>query len=73
VAIAAFEVGAGCGRFAIVWLINLWALALGSSAHHSRSSRRTYEDDDHTASIAIPRHPKPSRGRPWVRYGSGCA
>ena len=29
VAIAAFEVGAGCGRFAIVWLINLWGMALG--------------------------------------------
>jgi len=29
VAIAAFEVGAECGRFAIVWLINLWVLALG--------------------------------------------
>jgi hypothetical protein len=29
VAIAAFEVGAGCGRFATVWLINLWGMALG--------------------------------------------
>jgi hypothetical protein len=30
VTIAAFEVGAGCGRFAIAWLINLSAMALGA-------------------------------------------
>jgi hypothetical protein len=27
--IAGYEVGAGCGRFAVAWIINLWMLALG--------------------------------------------
>jgi hypothetical protein len=27
--IAGYEIGAGCGRFAVAWIINLWMLALG--------------------------------------------
>jgi hypothetical protein len=28
--IAGHEIGAGCGRFVVAWIINLWALALGT-------------------------------------------
>lgn len=36
VAIAAFEVGAGCGRFGTVWFINLTMLAIGVLFHPHR-------------------------------------
>lgn len=40
VAIAAFEVGAGCGHVAIVWFLNLCAFAIGFVSRRTRFAAR---------------------------------
>lgn len=61
VAIAAFEIGAGCGRFAIVWFINLGGLAIGlllspravlAAYVRGRRSRSIYRDPPSARTLA---------------------
>jgi hypothetical protein len=49
-AIAAFEVGAGCGRFALVWFINLSMLGIGTFVA-PRTVFRAFVRGRHSASI----------------------
>lgn len=65
IAIAAFEVGAGCGHFAIVWFINLCMLAIGlvlgprtvfrafRRGRHSISIYRDVPPREHLATMSI--------------------